>query len=67
MIDDMSGVVLRRWAIRCATKAASTSDRVRRDELKRMAAALSDLADTQDWLDGRSLEYGGSDDSSDAS
>jgi hypothetical protein len=45
---------LRRWAMECAAKADDPS--IKPDERKRllkMREALLDLANAQDWLDGR--------------
>jgi hypothetical protein len=53
-IDMHSSSGLRRWAMQCATAAddphASGDER---DRLLRMRRALLELAEAQDWLDGR--------------
>jgi hypothetical protein len=54
MIDMHTASGLRRWAMQCAASAndprASGNER---DRLLLMRKALLDLADAQDWLDGR--------------
>jgi hypothetical protein len=53
MTDLMDAITLRRWAMQCAAEA--NDPRVsgdERDRLLRMRAALLDLANMQDWLDG---------------
>ncbi|HKY86672.1 MAG TPA: hypothetical protein VJL90_07940 [Pseudorhodoplanes sp.] len=53
MTDLDNAATLRRWAMQCAAQAddphASGDER---DRLLKMRAALLDLAETQDWLDG---------------
>jgi hypothetical protein len=57
MIDMHSSSGLRRWAMQCAAAAddphASGDER---DRLLVMRRALLELADAQDWLDGRNRE-----------
>jgi hypothetical protein len=57
MIDMHSSSGLRRWAMQCAAAAddlhASGDER---DRLLKMRRALLELADAQDWLDGKSCE-----------
>jgi hypothetical protein len=54
MVDMHSSSGLRRWAMQCAAAAddphASGDER---DRLLTMRRALLELADAQDWLDGR--------------
>jgi hypothetical protein len=54
MIDMHSSSGLRRWAMQCAAAAddphASGDER---DRLLAMRGALLELADEQDWLDGK--------------
>lgn len=54
MTDTLTASALRRWAMRCAAQAANprVSDQ-KRERLLKMQAALRQLAETQDWLDGR--------------
>jgi hypothetical protein len=57
VIDMHSSSGLRRWAMQCAAAAddphASGDER---DRLLTMRRALLELADAQDWLDGRSKD-----------
>ena len=57
MIDMHSSSGLRRWAMQCAAAAddphASGDER---DRLLVMRRALLELADAQDWLDGKNRE-----------
>jgi hypothetical protein len=57
MIDMHSSSGLRRWAMQCAAAAddphASGDER---DRLLGMRCALLELADAQDWLDGKTPE-----------
>ena len=53
MSEHLSAAELRRWATRCAAEANDASDAEARDRLNKMRAALLQLAQTQDWLDGR--------------
>lgn len=57
MIDMHSSPGLRRWAMQCAAAAddphASGDER---DRLLTMRKALLELADAQDWLDGKKRE-----------
>ena len=57
MIDMHSSSGLRRWAMQCAAAAddphASGDER---DRLLTMRRALLELADAQDWLDGKHRE-----------
>ncbi len=57
MIDMHSSSGLRRWAMQCAAAAddphASGDER---DRLLTMRRALLELADAQDWLDGKRRE-----------
>jgi hypothetical protein len=57
LIDMHSSSGLRRWAMQCAAAAddphASGDER---DRLLRMRRALLELADAQDWLDGKNRE-----------
>ena len=54
MVDKTEATLLRRWAIQCLAQAndprASGDERAR---LLKMRAALLEMADTQDWLEGR--------------
>lgn len=53
-VDMHSSAGLRRWAMQCA--AAADDPRAsgdERDRLLTMRKALLELADAQDWLDGR--------------
>ena len=48
--------LLRRWAMECAAKADDPNTRPEeRKRLLKMREALLDLAQTQDWLDGRKM------------
>ena len=55
MVDMHSAAGLRRWAMQCAAAAdqpfASGSER---DRLLAMRKGLLELAEAQDWLDGKS-------------
>jgi hypothetical protein len=57
IIDMHSSAELRRWAMQCASAAddlhASGDER---DRLLTMRKALLDLAEAQDWLDGKKLD-----------
>jgi hypothetical protein len=56
-IDMHSSSGLRRWAMQCA--AAADDPRAsggERDRLLTMRRALLELADAQDWLDGKNCE-----------
>lgn len=57
MIDMHSSAGLRRWAMQCAAAAddphASGDER---DRLLTMRRALLELAEAQDWLDGKNRE-----------
>jgi len=57
MIDMHSSSGLRRWAMQCAAAAddpyASADERERLMTIRR---ALLELADAQDWLDGRQCD-----------
>jgi hypothetical protein len=57
MIDMHSSSSLRRWAIQCAAAADySHASGDERERLLTMRKALLELADAQDWLDGKSRE-----------
>lgn len=54
MTDAMTSADLRRWAAKCVAEA--TNPRCSGDEragLLKMRTALLQVAETQDWLDGR--------------
>ena len=57
MAEALTGATMRRWAMQCAAQAedphASGDERAR---LLKMRTALLQVADTQDWLDGRTIE-----------
>jgi hypothetical protein len=54
MIDMHSSSGLRRWAMQCAAAADDAhASGDERDRLLTMRRALLELADAQDWLDGR--------------
>jgi hypothetical protein len=53
MTDLLAASTLRRWASQCAAQANNPrSSGDERDRLLKMRAALLDLAETQDWLNG---------------
>jgi hypothetical protein len=56
--EKLSGPALRRWAMLCAEEAANSKTDQERDRLVKMRKALLDLAETQDWLEGRSRDPG---------
>jgi hypothetical protein len=54
MIDIHSAAGLRRWAMQCGAAADdSFASGDERERLLTMRRALLELADAQDWLDGR--------------
>ena len=56
MTDQMEAATLRRWAMQCAAQADDprmSGDE--RERLLKMRTALLELAQTQDWLEGRDL------------
>jgi hypothetical protein len=56
-IDMHSSSGLRRWAVQCAAAADDPhASGAERDRLLAMRRALLELADAQDWLDGKSRE-----------
>jgi hypothetical protein len=56
-IDMHSSSGLRRWAMQCAAAADDPhASGAERDRLLAMRRALLELADAQDWLDGKTRE-----------
>jgi hypothetical protein len=54
MTDVTDSATLRRWAMQCAAQADDPKTKPEeRERLLKMRTALFDLADAQDWLDGR--------------
>jgi hypothetical protein len=54
MLDTLNAAELRRWAMQCATEAASEGcDAEERTRLLTMRESLLALAENADWLDGR--------------
>jgi hypothetical protein len=52
--DQMSAVMLRRWAMQCAAQAENPrASGNERERLLKMRTALLQLAETQDWLEGQ--------------
>ena len=49
---------LRQWAERCAAAIAATTDEIERRRLLAMRQALIDLAQAEDWLQGRIADRG---------
>lgn len=59
MTNKLSSALLRRWSMQCAAQADSAAPQSeKRQRLLQMRTSLIDLADAQDWLDGRSAEVG---------
>jgi len=59
MTHKLSSALLRRWSMKCAAQADSAAPHSqKRQRLLQMRASLIDLADAQDWLDGKSAEAG---------
>jgi hypothetical protein len=57
MVDMHSSSGLRRWAMQCAAAADDPhASGAERDRLLAMRRALLELADAQDWLDGKTRE-----------
>jgi hypothetical protein len=57
VIDMHSSSGLRRWAMQCASAADDpNASGGERDRLLTMRRALLELADAQDWLDGRNKD-----------
>jgi hypothetical protein len=57
MIDMHSSSGLRRWAMQCAAAADDPhASGAERDRLLQMRRALLELAEAQDWLDGKTRE-----------
>jgi hypothetical protein len=57
MFDPLNGDELRLWAAHCETKAKQAIwSRAEREGLLRMRESLLALADTADWLGGRSRD-----------
>ena len=51
--------MLRRWSMQCAAQADSARfNGNEREHLLKMRTSLLDLADAQDWLDGKSVNVG---------
>jgi hypothetical protein len=56
-IDMHSSAGLRRWAMQCAAAADDIhASGAERERLLKMRRALLELADAQDWLDGKNHE-----------
>lgn len=54
LVDLPSASELRRWAMQCSAQATSTrTNGDERDRLLKMRDALLDLAEADDWLQGR--------------
>lgn len=47
---------LRRWAMQCGAQALATAAGAERQRLLKMREALLDLADTEDWLRGKTRD-----------
>lgn len=58
MTDTLSGPALRRWAMLCAKEVVNCKTDEERERLVKMREALLDLAETQDWLEGRTRGAG---------
>jgi hypothetical protein len=57
MIDPLNAEALRLWAAHCQAKARQTAwCRAERERLLRIQESLLALADTADWLAGRSRD-----------
>jgi hypothetical protein len=44
---------LRRWAFKCATDAAASTELAQRERLLKMRDALTALAENEEWLEGQ--------------
>lgn len=56
MPDQMQAAMLRRWAMECAAQADDPRHTdAERERLRKMREALLQLAQTQDWLEGRTM------------
>ena len=54
MTDQMNAAMFRRWAMKCAAQAENPrASGDERERLLRMRTSLLEVAETQDWLDGR--------------
>jgi hypothetical protein len=53
MLLFMTSEELREWAERCGLQAEAAGNEFEKFRLSRMYTALIELAETQDWLDGR--------------
>lgn len=59
MTHKLSSAMLRRWSMQCAAQADSARfNGNERQYLLKMRTSLLDLADAQDWLDGKSPNVG---------
>lgn len=59
MTHKLSSAMLRRWSMQCAAQADSARfTGNERQYLQKMRTSLLDLADAQDWLDGKSPTVG---------
>ena len=57
MNNKLSSALLRRWSMQCAAQADSAAPHSeKRQRLLKMRTSLIELADAQDWLDGKSAE-----------
>ena len=52
----MTAEELRRWAEKCKLACESTQDEEERSRLSRMCEAILELAQTEEWLGGKSVE-----------
>jgi len=53
MTKFLSGDELRQWAKKCLSDAQTADDGFEKLRLTKMHEALTEMAQTQDWLDGR--------------
>ena len=51
-MDNFTASDLRRFAMRCTAAARDTADAAERVRLEKMSAALLQLAENEDWLNG---------------
>jgi hypothetical protein len=55
----MTGEELRQWAAKCLHEVRTAQSEFERKWLQAMCDGLLELADTQDWLDGRKTRCAG--------
>lgn len=58
MVDQAEAALLRQWAMQCFAQAQDPrASGDERERLLKMRTALLELAETQDWLAGKSQEH----------